>query len=128
MKIPGSGPGASVPPPEAPVEKAGIKGVGFAQKLDEAAAAEKVGGAAAVRGTPSPEAVAAIDMVKDVSADLNAGKISPQAAVDKIVGRVLDAQLGKDASPAVREKVEAALREALASDPLLLQKVGSLGS
>ncbi len=127
MKIHGPGPGASVPASETPVEKAGIKDAGFAKKLENAGAAQKAGEAAGVRETRGPASSPPVDMVKDLSADLTAGKITPQTAVDKIVGRVLDAQLGKNAAPAIREKVEAALREALESDPLLLQKVGSLG-
>jgi hypothetical protein len=65
--------------------------------------------------------------VSDIAADLKAGRISAGAALDKVIERVLDRQLGANAPAGIREKVGAALREALTDDPLLAAKVHSLG-
>ena len=65
--------------------------------------------------------------VSDIGAALKAGKLTPQAAIDKVIEHVLDRQVGRKASAAVREKVGAALRESLADDPVLAAKVRSLG-
>lgn len=64
--------------------------------------------------------------VSDVAADLRTGKLSPQAAIEKVLERVMSQQLGADAPPAVRERVRTALQDALESDPLLLEKLGRL--
>jgi hypothetical protein len=67
----------------------------------------------------------------DIAADLRAGHLPPRAAVDKVIDqvldRVLDGQLSTDAPPGVRERVRAALQEALESDPLLAEKLQRLG-
>ena len=65
--------------------------------------------------------------VSDIGADLKAGKLTPQAAIDKVIERVLDRQVGRKAGTAIREKLAAALRESLADDPLLAAKVRALG-
>ena len=99
---------------------AGSRGKGLAGKLaptESATPASGPGRAAAVR---KPAAVS------DIGADLKAGKITAQAALDRVVERVLDRQLGKKAGAALREKVGAALRETLTDDPLLAAKVRAL--
>jgi hypothetical protein len=65
--------------------------------------------------------------VQDLAADLEAGKLDARAAVEQVIDRVLDLQLGRDAPAAVREHVGSALREALESDPLLAAKLRELG-
>ena len=108
-------------PPKAP-GVAGTKGKGFAAKLDQA---ERAAGA---RGeTDHPATVRQVRTVSDIGADLNAGKITAEAAIDRVVERVLDRQLGKRAGAALRQKVGSALRESLADDPLLAAKVRALG-
>jgi hypothetical protein len=124
MKISGSG--TPLPPEGAPGadEAKGPGGKGFAQAADRAAAAAT---------QPSQEAAQAgqteaVGAVGDLVADLRAGKISPQAALEKVIDRVLAQQVGPDAPPAVRERVGAALRQALEDDPLLADKLRKLGA
>ena len=100
---------------------AGAQGKTFAAKLGHAERAAAAGGPQ--RAAPVHHASA----VADIGAELRAGRITAQAAIDKVVERVLDRQLGKQASVALRAKLGAALRETLADDPLLAAKVHTLG-
>jgi hypothetical protein len=102
----------------------GTGGKGFAQKLGAAkAAGVDKGSLAAGKAEKTGKPVS----VSDIGADLKAGKLTPQAAIDKVIERVLDRQVGRKAGPAVREKLGAALRESLADDPLLAAKIRALG-
>jgi hypothetical protein len=98
-------------------------GRAFAEKL--AAAGTPSGSPAAPAATarpPEPHATSA------VAAALDAGQLTPGAAVDKVLEQVLARQVGADAPAAVRERVRAALKEALESDPLLAEKLKRLGT
>ena len=119
---PGSGPPGNVP-------------VGGADENRPAAAADKpafadklksAGAPAAATGTSGKEAARATSATADLAAEIKAGKISPQAAVDKVIDRVVDKQLGTNAPAAVREKLRAALETAVADDPLLADKIRGL--
>jgi hypothetical protein len=101
---------------------AGAKGKAFADKL---ASAERAAGLAG--GPEKTAAVRKASVVSDIAADLKTGKLGPKAALDKVVERVIDRQLGKAAAPALRAQLGAALRESLADDPLLMAKVRALG-
>jgi len=91
----------------------------FAEKLGKTAAAPPSSGATgALPGAP----VALTDLVKGVEA----GQLNARTAVDQLVERVVDAQLGPGAPAAVRDRVQAALRDALESDPLLAAKLSQL--
>ncbi len=68
-----------------------------------------------------------VKLTADLSTDLRAGKITPKTAVDRVIDRVVEKQLGADAPPATREKLRAALEDAVADDPLLADKIRSLG-
>ena len=126
MKIqgPASGPGVEAPQgldgADAAPETQAPDGTGFAEKLDQGTA---IGKASSAR----PQAAEATGPVADIGADLKAGKVTAQAAIEQVIARVLDKQIGTDAPAAVREQVGAALRDALESDPLLLDKVRALG-
>jgi hypothetical protein len=61
-----------------------------------------------------------------VASELQAGKITPEHAVDRVVHLVLDQQLGADAPVAIRNNVEAALRNTLETDPMLADRVRKL--
>jgi hypothetical protein len=102
----------------------GTTGKGFAAKL----AATKTEGAAkgSIAAGKTEQTRKAVP-VSDIGADLKAGKLTPQAAIDKVIERVLDRQVGRKAGSAVREKLGAALRESLADDPLLAAKIRALG-
>jgi hypothetical protein len=101
---------------------AGVKGKPFAEKLAGAARA-----AGAARGPEKAAAARKARGVSDIGADLAAGRLGPQAALDKVIERVLDRQLGKAAAPALRAQLGAALRESMAEDPQLAAKVRALG-
>ena len=90
----------------------------FADKLKSA------GAPTSTTGTEAPSAAGSV--TADLAADLKAGKISPQAAVDRVIDRVVDKQLGTNAPAAAREKLRAALENAVADDPLLADKIRSL--
>ena len=107
-----------------PARVGGTSGKEFAAKLG-AVKAEGVS-----KGTPATvqsEKARKVLHVSDIGADLKAGKLTPQAAIDKVIERVLDRQVGSKAGTAIREKLSAALRESLADDPLLAAKVRALG-
>jgi hypothetical protein len=89
----------------------------FAAKLDKAAAK------ATARTRASEPARSS---VSDIGAALKAGKLTPQAAIDKVIDRIVARQLGIHAAPAAKEKIGAALRERLADDPLLSAKIRAL--
>jgi hypothetical protein len=103
---------------------AGATGKGFAAELQRA---ERAAAPAGLAGGPGQAGAAGVaTAVADIGAELGAGKLTPAAAIDKVVERVLDRQLGKSAAPALRAQLGAALREALADDPLLAAKVRAL--
>lgn len=123
MKISGSGPSL---PPDGDAAAEDVKGPSdksFAEAVDKASPspADRPGEAAAAG------AAAAVGAVADIASDLRAGKISAQAAVDKVIERVLAQQVGPDAPIAVREQIGAALRRSLEEDPLLADKLRALG-
>ena len=62
------------------------------------------------------------------AAELAAGRIDAKAALDRVIARVVDKQVGPGATPAVREAVRAALESAVADDPLIAEKIKALGS
>ena len=89
----------------------------FADKLkpaDQAGPAGSAGAAAPATG------------VADLAAALKAGTLSPAAAVDRVIDRVVEKQLGAHAPAAAREKLRAALETAVADDPLLAEKIRGL--
>jgi hypothetical protein len=101
----------------------GTSGKGFAAKLGAAKAESLSKGALA---TSRSERARTSVAVSDIGAALKAGKLTPQAAIDKVIERVLDHQVGRKAGAAMREKLGAALRESLADDPMLAAKVRAL--
>ena len=69
---------------------------------------------------------AARGLTADVAAELAAGRIDQKAALDRVIERIIDKQLGPGAPATVREKVRAALQDAVADDPVLTDKIRSL--
>jgi len=101
----------------------GARGKGFAAKLT---AAHSKGVEKDPLATGQSEKARGALSIADIGADLKTGKLSPQAAIDKVIERVLDRQVGHKAGAKVRERVGAALRESLADDPLLAAKFRAL--
>jgi hypothetical protein len=131
---PGGAPPGEVPPGGAPSGGGKIAGSDegrpvaesrspFADKLKSAGAPTSTRGTEAPRAAGSATADLAVD---DLASQLKAGKISPQAAVDRVIDRVVDKQLGTNAPAAVREKLRTALENAVADDPLLADKIRGL--
>ena len=88
--------------------------------------ADKLGGARGP-GAAAPAAPAG-GITSDLAAELGAGKITAQAAIERVIQRVVDRQVGPDAPASVREKVRVALETALADDPVLSEKIKALGA
>jgi hypothetical protein len=120
-KVTGPGSGSPVSGPiggsdESPSRADGPR---FTDKLEHTEAAARASNSAAA--TP-PRSLTA-----ELGADLRAGKITPKAAVDRVIDRVVEKQLGVNAPAATREKLRAALEDAVADDPLLADKIRGLG-
>jgi len=146
MKVsgPNSGPGVGAPDAAAgagPDEAAGAVGgaakadaTGGVQRTEDAgrAFAEKL----AAAGTPpahtgalaTPARPAELNATTAIASDLDTGRLTPAAAVDRILEQVLEQQVGADAPAAVRERVRAALQDALENDPLLAEKLRRLST
>lgn len=114
--------GAGVPETDGPKETAGKA---FADRLKDPGAASASSGVTGPQGTSEPSPLAGI--TADIAADLKAGKLAPQAAVEQVMERLLQKHVGADAPPAVREKLRAALQETIDSDPFIAEKLRSLG-
>jgi hypothetical protein len=114
---PGSGPPGNVPvgPPDEsrPIAEGHAP---FSDKLKPAGAS----GSGPISAAPAAAGVA------DLAAALKAGTLTPQAAVDRVIDRVVEKQLGAGAPAAAREKLRAALEDAVADDPLLAEKIRGL--
>jgi hypothetical protein len=127
-----SGPGSG-PPVGGPVDDkgqvpsdgpSGVGGPKFADKL----AADKLAETSPTKRAADPAAAtAARGLTADIAAELAAGRIDAKAALDRVIARVVDKQVGPGAPAAVREAVRAALESAVADDPLLGEKIKSLG-
>ncbi len=92
-----------------------------------------------LQGVGSPDAARALDApgtgqvprpglvtVDDLAAELRTGTLTPAAAIDKVVERVVARQVGPDAPTSVRDQVRMALRDAVENDPLLAEKLTRL--
>jgi hypothetical protein len=132
MKI--TGPGTGVPPEiAADATKAGdsqkdslkIGGKPFADKLEGGA---QVGPTSQATATSQAQRSDNLGGVADIGDDLRAGRITPQAALERVIDRVVERQVGADAPASLREKVGEALRQALEDDPMLAEKVRALSS
>lgn len=123
MKVTRSPSGSSLSPKIGPSE---VKrsGAGFAEKLAKASGAGK----AQATGKASGAAHAAkASSVADIGQALKAGQITPQAAIERVVERLVARQAGPQAPAAVKQQLATALRQALQDDPLLAAKVRALG-
>jgi len=113
---------------EGPVDaQGGPAGVGrpFADELAGTDAARAAAGSTAAGG--AAVAAAAHGLTADIAAALEAGRIDAKTALDRVIARVVDQQVGPGAPTAVREALRAALESAVADDPLLGEKIKALG-
>jgi len=96
----------------------------FAEKLATASGAGK---AQASTKTSAAAHATKVTSVSDIGLALKAGQITPQAAIERVVERVVARQAGPHAPAAVKEQLATALRQALQDDPMLAAKVRALG-
>jgi hypothetical protein len=125
-KIPGSG---GVGGPEGPQGSEGPNQPSPARP--EESFADKLSGAKAPSGKAAAgqtSGAGPTGLAGDLAAELQAGRITPKAALERVIDRIVDKQLGTNAPAAIREKVRAALEDAVADDPLLAEKIKSLGA
>jgi hypothetical protein len=124
MKI--TGPTHPVDPGAASVENAPeVDGPGLAsgpERGAETSFAERVSAA----HTAPADAPGSGLPVADLAAEVRAGRLSPESAAERVLERVLDRQLDASAPVAVRDRVRAALRDAIESDPQLAAALGQL--
>lgn len=144
MKVsgPNAGPGVGAPegaagtgPDEAAGPVGGTDKTGAADAIERTedagrAFAEKLAAAGSppAAASATPARPAELSATAEIARDLDAGRLTPAAAVDRILEQVLAQQIGADAPAAVREKVRAALQDALENDPLLAEKLRRLSA
>jgi hypothetical protein len=112
--IPTSGPEEAKAPQTAESPK-------FVDKLEQTSGPTQTQDAAPTARPSTPG-----KLTGDIAAALARKEITPDAAVDRVVSRILEKQVGPGAKPEVQAKVETALRDALETDPVLMAKVKSL--
>jgi hypothetical protein len=123
---PGSGPPVGGPSDDQKSESpSAVGGPRFADKLAETDATKRAEGPSAA-AAQAARGAKGIELTADIATELSAGRIDPKAALDRVIERVLDKQLGPGAPAAVREQVRAALETAVADDPALSDKIRSL--
>ena len=121
---PGGGPPVGGPVDDKPEGPSGVGGKGFAEKLGETDATRPSSHVSDV--SKASATASARGLTADVAAELAAGRIDPKAALDRVIERIIDKQLGPGAPAPVREAVRAALENAVADDPVLTEKIRSL--
>ena len=124
MKVskPSSGSISGRPVTLSAAKSAGAKG--FADKLAAASRGQK----ARATSAPRPAARAGeVPAVADIGKALQAGQITPKAALDRVVERIVARHVGPNEPAAIREKLGAALRQTLEDDPMLAAKIRALG-
>jgi hypothetical protein len=120
-----SGPGGADPTGEASRTDAPAQtGQAEAAEGTGRAFADALAGAQA-RAPEAAQGAGGVSMT-ELAAEIDAGRLQPEAALEKVVDLVLAQQLGDGAPAAVREQVRAALREALESDPMLGEQLRRL--
>lgn len=117
MKIGDQNPVSPAPPSveSTPETVASSTAAGFAEELE---APDGAGEADGVSGLGDLEALAA---------RVEQGELAPAEAVQLLVERVLDAQLGANSPSALREQARTLVQEALATDPHLVALTRRLG-
>ncbi len=121
----GSSAGVGATDASAAVGRTESSGRAFAEKL---AAAGPPSGPTPTAAPAAPARPPERPATSAIAGDLDAGRLTPGAAVDKMLEQVMAREVGPDAPAAVRERVRAALQEALENDPLLAEKLKRLGA
>ena len=96
--------------------------VGAAGDLEAAAEVEAEPVQVTARTMAEPKLV----LTRDLGEALEAGQISVEGALARVVDRMLDRQLGEGAPEGLRGRLEATLNELLETDPVLSARVARL--
>jgi hypothetical protein len=126
MKIPGKPGGPAGVPGGGDADAGGVQaprptGEKFADKLGGP------GGPSGPGGPGGPSGPKGADPIAAIAADVKAGKLTPQQAVDKILDLTVDKGAAAHLPAKVKEKIRADLEALVASDPLLAQKARRIG-
>jgi hypothetical protein len=119
----GASPGAGLPESEGPAgTKAGGTSETFREALEGAEGAEgaQKAGDSQGAGRAGASQIDPSDPVALVAADLRAGRIDVNTALDRIVERAMASGPATALEPAARRELQDFLRQALADDPSLL--------
>jgi hypothetical protein len=121
MKVskPPSGSISGLPAGLPETKRVGAKG--FADKLAQAAGSRK-----AAHPSRSAARTGGASVIANIGRELKTGQLSPQAAIDRVVERIVARQTGPNTPAAVKELIGAALRQTLKDDPILAAKVRAL--
>lgn len=117
MKIGDQNPVSPAPPAveSTPETVAPTTGAGFAEELE------------APDGAEQSDAVSGLGDLEALAARIEQGELAPAEAMQLLVERVLDAQLGADSPPALRDQARTFVQEALETDPHLVALTRRLG-
>lgn len=91
----------------------------FAGRLARSEAPEPV--------SPRPTEATVSPTAVELGGRVERGELSAAQAIEVMIERTLDAQLGKEASPALKEQARALIAQALESDPVLSALVKQVG-
>lgn len=117
-------PSGSPSSPKAGLSEVKSHGAGFAEKLAKTSGAGKSQAAGKASGAAH---AARASSVSDIGQALKTGQITPQAAIERVIERVVARQAGAHAPAAVKQQLASVLRQALEDDPMLAAKVRALG-
>ena len=130
MKVGSSGPRIPSQGPEPTAGKPETSGVDKPAGESKFSEVARTNAAVATTGTAAAEKPAAAapntPLTGDIGRKLENKEITVQTAVDQVVSRILDKQVGNSAPAGARTAVETALRAALEDDPLLNEKLKTL--
>jgi hypothetical protein len=96
----------------------------FADKLARASGSDKARAATATQ--PAARAGSMPAVVADIAKAVQAGQITRQGALDRVVERIVSRRVGSKGPAAIREELGAALRQTLEDDPMLAAKIRAL--
>lgn len=133
MKVTGTGPvdagdaaGQATETTEAGSGAQVLTGAGGASSPAAAAFVERLARSEAA-ATAAPTQSAGAESLHELAAAVDSGAMTPAAALETLVQQAVERQVGSSAPRALRERVESALRETLASEPFFTSRLRRLG-
>ncbi len=110
-------------PPGGPLPPGAVGGVERAAGV-EAGQAAKVDGPGATQATAPAQSAAVQSSTEVVLARLDAGEVTREQAIERLVADALEVHGGTRLAPAQRAELEGVLRSALLEDPVLARLLG----